>query len=130
MLIISFPHNPTTEVVDIGFFERVVKTAKEHGFLVIHDLAYADLTFDGYEAPSFLQVPGAKDVGVEFFSLVEKLQYARMARRLLRRQQGSHPRLGADQELSRLRDFPTDPDRGDTGFERAAGLRRRDPADV
>jgi alanine-synthesizing transaminase len=69
MLIISFPHNPTTEVVDVGFFERVVKTAKEHGFLVIHDLAYADLTFDGYEAPSFLQVPGAKDVGVEFFSL-------------------------------------------------------------
>jgi alanine-synthesizing transaminase len=69
MLIISFPHNPTTEVVDVGFFERVVQTAKDHGFLVIHDLAYADLTFDGYEAPSFLQVPGAKDVGVEFFSL-------------------------------------------------------------
>jgi alanine-synthesizing transaminase len=69
MLIISFPHNPTTEVVDVSFFERVVQTAKEHGFLVIHDLAYADLTFDGYEAPSFLQVPGAKDVGVEFFSL-------------------------------------------------------------
>src|SRR5439155_1089956 len=69
MLIISFPHNPTTQVVELDFFERVVKTAKEHDFIVVHDLAYADLTFDGYEAPSFLQVPGAKDVGVEFFSL-------------------------------------------------------------
>ena len=69
MLIISFPHNPTTEVVEVDFFERVVKTAKEHDFIVVHDLAYADLTFDGYEAPSLLQAPGAKDVGVEFFSL-------------------------------------------------------------
>ncbi len=69
MLIISFPHNPTTEVVDLAFFEKVVDYAKEHGILVIHDLAYADLVFDGYKAPSFLQVPGAKDVGVEFFSL-------------------------------------------------------------
>jgi alanine-synthesizing transaminase len=69
MLILSFPHNPTTEVVEVEFFERVVKTAKEHGFIVVHDLAYADITFDGYQAPSFLQVPGAKDVGVEFFSL-------------------------------------------------------------
>jgi alanine-synthesizing transaminase len=69
MLIISFPHNPTTEVVDIGFFEKIVDYAKEHGIIVIHDLAYADLVFDGYKAPSFLQVPGAKDVGVEFFSL-------------------------------------------------------------
>ena len=69
MLIISFPHNPTTEVVDLGFFEKVVDYAKEHGIMVIHDLAYADLVFDGFVAPSFLQVPGAKDVGVEFFSL-------------------------------------------------------------
>ncbi len=69
MLIISFPHNPTTEVVDIGFFEKVVDYAKEYGMMVIHDLAYADLVFDGYRAPSFLEVPGAKDIGVEFFSL-------------------------------------------------------------
>ncbi|MBE9582081.1 MAG: aminotransferase class I/II-fold pyridoxal phosphate-dependent enzyme [Proteobacteria bacterium] len=69
MLIISFPHNPTTEVVDLGFFEKIVDYAKEHGILVIHDLAYADLVYDGYLAPSFLQVPGAKEVGVEFFSL-------------------------------------------------------------
>jgi alanine-synthesizing transaminase len=69
MLIISFPHNPTTQVVELDFFEKIVKTAKEHEFLVVHDLAYADLTFDGYQAPSFLQAEGAKDVGVEFFSL-------------------------------------------------------------
>ncbi len=69
MLIISFPHNPTTQVVELDFFEKVVKAAKEHNFLVVHDLAYADLTFDGYQAPSFLQAAGAKDVGVEFFSL-------------------------------------------------------------
>ena len=69
MLIISFPHNPTTQVVELDFFERVVKVAKEHEFIVVHDLAYADLTFDGYQAPSFLQAAGAKDVGVEFFSL-------------------------------------------------------------
>ncbi|MCK4487719.1 MAG: aminotransferase class I/II-fold pyridoxal phosphate-dependent enzyme, partial [Desulfobacterales bacterium] len=69
MLIISFPHNPTTEVVDLAFFEKVVDYAKEHDILVIHDFAYADLVFDGYEPPSFLQVPGAKDIGVEFFSL-------------------------------------------------------------
>jgi len=69
VLIISYPHNPTTEVVSIEFFEKIVDYAKEHNILVIHDLAYADLVFDGYEAPSFLQVKGAKDVGVEFYSL-------------------------------------------------------------
>jgi alanine-synthesizing transaminase len=69
VIIVSFPHNPTTEVVEMEFFERVVSFAKEHDILVIHDFAYADLTFDGYLPPSFLQVPGAKEVGIEFFSL-------------------------------------------------------------
>ncbi len=69
VLIISYPHNPTTEVVNIEFFEKIVDYAKEHDIMVIHDFAYADLIFDGYKAPSFLQVKGAKDVGVEFFSL-------------------------------------------------------------
>ncbi len=69
MLIISFPHNPTTEVVDLNFFNRVVDYARENDIMVIHDFAYADLVFDGYQAPSFLQAEGAKDVGVEFFSL-------------------------------------------------------------
>jgi alanine-synthesizing transaminase len=69
VLIISYPHNPTTEVVGLDFFEKIVTYAKEHNIMVIHDFAYADLTFDNYKAPSFLQVKGAKDVGVEFFSL-------------------------------------------------------------
>jgi len=69
LLILSFPNNPTTEVVDLAFFEKIVGFAQEHSLLVIHDLAYADLVFDGYKAPSFLQVKGAKDVGVEFFSM-------------------------------------------------------------
>ena len=69
LLILSFPHNPTTATVDLAFFEKVVAFAQEHHLHVIHDFAYADLTFDGYQAPSFLQAPGAKAVGVEFFTL-------------------------------------------------------------
>jgi alanine-synthesizing transaminase len=69
VLILSYPHNPTTEVVQLEFFEKIVDYAKEHDILVIHDFAYADLVFDDYQPPSFLQAKGAKDVGVEFFSL-------------------------------------------------------------
>ncbi|MCC7202220.1 MAG: aminotransferase class I/II-fold pyridoxal phosphate-dependent enzyme [Nitrospirae bacterium] len=69
MLIISFPHNPTTAVVDLGFFKRVADFATENDIMVVHDISYADIVFDGYTAPSFLQVPGAKDIGVEFFSV-------------------------------------------------------------
>jgi alanine-synthesizing transaminase len=68
LLILSFPHNPTTMCVDRAFFERVVDFAREHRLMVVHDFAYADFTFDGYKPPSFLEVPGAKDVGVEIFS--------------------------------------------------------------
>jgi len=69
IVIVSYPHNPTTEVVDLEFFQKIVDYAREHNILLIHDFAYADLVFDGYKAPSLLQVKGAKDVGVEFFSL-------------------------------------------------------------
>jgi alanine-synthesizing transaminase len=69
MLIISYPHNPTTAVVGREFFEKIVDFCTEHEIMVIHDFAYADLVFDGYKPPSFLQIPGAKDIGVEFFSL-------------------------------------------------------------
>jgi alanine-synthesizing transaminase len=69
ILILSYPHNPTTEVVDLNFFEKLVDYAKENNIMIIHDFAYADLVFDGYQAPSFLQAKGAKDVGVEFFSM-------------------------------------------------------------
>jgi len=69
MLVLSFPSNPTAQCVDLDFFERVVAIAKEHEIWVVHDLAYADIVFDGYKAPSVLQVKGAKDIAVEFYSL-------------------------------------------------------------
>jgi alanine-synthesizing transaminase len=69
MLILNFPSNPTTQCVELEFFEKVVAMAKEYGILVVHDIAYADIVFDGYRAPSIMQVPGAKDVAVEFFTL-------------------------------------------------------------
>jgi len=76
ILIINFPHNPTTACVELDFFKKVVDFAKENNIIVIHDFAYADLTFDNYKAPSFLQVPGAKDVGVELFSLTKSYSMA------------------------------------------------------
>jgi alanine-synthesizing transaminase len=69
MLVLNFPGNPTTQCVELEFFERVVAIAREHDIWVVHDIAYADLVFDGYVAPSILQVPGATDVAVEFYSL-------------------------------------------------------------
>ena len=68
-LIVNFPSNPTTECVDLPFLTRLVELAREYGFHLIHDLAYADIAFDGYKPPSVLQVPGAKDVAVEFFTM-------------------------------------------------------------
>lgn len=69
MLILNFPGNPTSQCVEVGFFEKVVKIAKEHEIWVVHDIAYADIAFDGYKAPSILEVEGAKEVAVEFYSL-------------------------------------------------------------
>ncbi len=68
-LILNYPHNPSARVVDLGFFTEVVRIAKRFGFMVIHDFAYGRICFDGYQAPSFLQAPGAKDVGVEFWTM-------------------------------------------------------------
>ena len=69
MMILSFPHNPTTRVVDKSFFEKIVSIARENKILIIHDFAYSDLCFDGYQAPSLFEVPEARDVGVEMFSM-------------------------------------------------------------
>lgn len=69
MLVLNFPGNPTTQCVELDFFERIVAFAREHQIWVIHDLAYGEICFDGYKAPSILQVPGAKDVAVEFYTL-------------------------------------------------------------
>jgi alanine-synthesizing transaminase len=76
MMILGFPSNPTARCVDLQFFERVIALAKEHDILVVHDLAYADIVFDDYKAPSIMQVPGARDVAVEFFTMSKSYNMA------------------------------------------------------
>ncbi len=76
MLIVNFPGNPTTQCVELSFFEKLVALAKEHGVFVVHDLAYADIVFDGYKAPSIMQVKGAADIAVEFFTLSKSYNMA------------------------------------------------------
>jgi alanine-synthesizing transaminase len=76
LLILNFPSNPTTQCVELSFFERIVALAREYGIYVVHDLAYADIVFDGYRAPSIMQVPGATDVAVEFFTLSKSYNMA------------------------------------------------------
>ena len=76
MMILGFPSNPTAQCVDLDFFEKVIALAKEHDILVVHDLAYADITFDGYRAPSIMEVPGARDVAVEFFTMSKSYNMA------------------------------------------------------
>jgi alanine-synthesizing transaminase len=76
MMILGFPSNPTARCVELEFFERVVALAKRHDILVVHDLAYADIVFDGWRAPSIMQVPGARDVAVEFFTMSKSYNMA------------------------------------------------------
>jgi alanine-synthesizing transaminase len=76
MLIVNFPSNPTAQCVDLAFFERLIAIAREHNIYVVHDLAYADIVFDGYRAPSILEVPGAKEVAVEFFTMSKSYNMA------------------------------------------------------
>jgi alanine-synthesizing transaminase len=76
MLIVNFPSNPTTQCVDLAFFERLIGIAREHQIYVVHDLAYADIVFDGYQAPSIMQVPGARDIAVEFFTMSKSYNMA------------------------------------------------------
>ncbi|WP_308921716.1 alanine transaminase [Janthinobacterium sp. J1-1] len=76
MMVLGFPSNPTAQCVELEFFERVVALAKQHDILVVHDLAYADITFDGWKAPSIMQVPGARDVAVEFFTMSKSYNMA------------------------------------------------------
>jgi len=76
MIVLGFPSNPTTQCVELDFFTRLVELARKHDILVVHDLAYADIVFDGWKAPSIMQVPGAKDVAVEFFTLSKSYNMA------------------------------------------------------
>jgi alanine-synthesizing transaminase len=74
--VLGFPSNPTARCVDLPFFEKIISLAKQHDILVVHDLAYADITFDGYQAPSIMQVPGARDIAVEFFTMSKSYNMA------------------------------------------------------
>ncbi len=76
VVVLSFPHNPTTACVDLAWMTRLVSFAKEHDVMLVHDFAYADISFDGYQAPSILQVPGAKDVAVELYSMTKSFSMA------------------------------------------------------
>src|SRR5579884_4487128 len=76
VIVLSFPHNPTTTCVDLAFMTRLVDFAREHDVVLVHDFAYADIAFDGYQPPSILQVPGAKDVAVELYSLTKSFSMA------------------------------------------------------
>jgi alanine-synthesizing transaminase len=76
MMVLGFPSNPTAQCVDLDFFRRVIDLARQHGIYVVHDLAYADIVFDGYRAPSIMQVPGAREVAVEFFTLSKSYNMA------------------------------------------------------
>ena len=76
MMVLGFPSNPTAQCVELDFFERVIALARKHDIFIVHDLAYADIAFDGWKAPSIMQVPGAKDIAVEFFTLSKSYNMA------------------------------------------------------
>ena len=122
VIVLSFPHNPTTACVDLEFMTRMVDFAREHDVLLVHDFAYADLGFDGYDPPSILQVPGATDVAVELYTLTKSFSMAGWRVGFLLGNAEVVGRAREAQELPRLRHVPADPDRGDRRDERGARL--------
>ena len=130
MLIIGFPSNPTAMCVELDFFERIIALAKQHDILVVHDLAYADITFDGWKAPSIMQVPGARDVAVEFFTMSKSYNMAGWRIGFMVGNAELVQCAGAHQELPRLRQLHADPGGLDRGAGRPAGMRRGDPQDL
>jgi len=115
LVILNYPHNPSTVTVDPEFYVDAVKLAKRYSFMLISDLAYADVTYDGYQTPSLLATPGAKDLAVEFTHDEQGLQHGGLAGRLLRRQRRDDPGARHDQSVLRLRHVPADPNRRDHG---------------
>ncbi len=130
MMVLGFPSNPTAQCVELEFFERVVALAKQHDIFVVHDLAYADITFDGWKAPSIMQVPGARDVAVEFFTMSKSYNMAGWRIGFMVGNKDLVNALGAHEELSRLRHVHAGPGRGDRGARRAAGVREGDRGEV
>ena len=130
MLLISFPHNPTTTCVDLDFFREIIRLASHHGTMVVHDFAYADLGFDGYKPPSILQVEGAKEVAVEIFSMSKSYNMAGWRVGFCLGNPQDDRGAGAHQELSGLRRLPADPDRLDHRAARVRGGHAQDLRDV
>ena len=126
LLILNFPANPTTQCVELPFFERIVALCRELGIYIVHDLAYADIVFDGYRAPSVLEVPGAKDIAVEFFTLSKSYNMPGWRVGFMVGNHEAGRGAGADQELLRLWDVYADPGGCDCCARRAAGLCRGD----
>jgi alanine-synthesizing transaminase len=118
MIVLGFPSNPTAQCVELDFFERVVALAKQHDILVVHDLAYADIVYDGWKAPSIMQVPGAKDVAVEFFTLSKSYNMAGWRIGFMVGNRRARRRAGAHQELPRLRHVHAAAGGGDRGARR------------
>ncbi len=127
VLVVNYPSNPTSETVDLAFYERLVAWARESRVWIISDLAYSELYYDGKPTVSILQVAGAKDVAIEFTSLSQNLFDGRMAHRLCGRQRATHRRDDAGQILSRLRCLHTDPGGRLRRVQRPAGHRREEP---
>ena len=121
VIVMSFPHNPTTTCVDLDFMQKVVDFARERDVVVVHDNAYADLGFDGYRPPSILQAEGAKEVAVELYSMTKSFSMAGWRVAFMLGNARGHRRAGQAQELPRLRHVPAHPDRGHGHAQR--GLR-------
>ena len=122
VLVISFPHNPTGACVDLEFMQRVVDFCREHEMIVVHDFAYADVGFDGYQPPSILQAEGAKECAVELYSMTKSFSMAGWRVRVPGRQRRGRAGAGQAQELPRLRHVPADPDRRHRHDERGGRL--------
>ena len=104
LMILGFPSNPTAQCVDLDFFEKLVALAKKHGVYIVHDLAYADIVYDGFKAPSIMQVPGAKDVAVEFFTMSKSYDMAGWRIGVM---VGKRDRVGALTRIKSYHDYGT-----------------------
>ena len=125
MIFVGYPNNPTGAVIEDDFFARLVAFAEDHDLVVVHDNAYADITFDGYVAPSFLETPGAKDVGVELFSLSKSYNMTGWRAGAIVGNQDVGRRLLAPQDQHGLGHVRRRAARRRRGAQRAAGQRRR-----
>ena len=122
VVVLSFPHNPTTATIELADLQRLVDWARERDVVLVHDFAYADVAFDGWQPPSILQCEGAMECAVELYSMTKSFSMAGWRVAFLRRQQGGRRRARQAEVLPRLRHLPADPDRGHGHDERGGRL--------